>query len=1134
MLKRLLTFTALLLFAHVALYAQPANDSCINAIPLTVTNGMCNSAQYTNVAATVEAADVAPSCWNPNTVSHTVWFSFVPDSSSVHISTNFTGYTLANTQIAVYGGTCGAFTLIACQEDIYTFNNFLLTDIIVNGLTPSTTYYIMIDGNGNQEGTFGICVENIGSPGAIQPSEDCFSAVYLCDTSTITFAVNTAGSGVLAESPGCFAGSPDLGAHWYQFTPSVSGNLCFTITPNGNANYDFALFDVTTGCPGFELTCNHDPSSAVVTGLGCAGPSCGSCYFVSNGTTYALLISRFTTGAIGFTLDFTGTTAVFGGVPIPTFTHPDSLCAGQLVSYTNNSPTQNSNLRFIWNFGDGNTSTAANPTHAYSIAGTYIVSLVASCGSGSNIRQDTIHILPGLTASVTPAVSTICNGDSVMLVGSATFNPSIVVPLTFTNNTDFPIIDFSTTQSDIAVSGINPNIFATNPVVSVCLNITHTFDGDLQISLRAPNGVDQIFLSFQNGGGGNDFTGTCFSPTASTPIGFGTPPFTGTWLPDDPFTILDTASINGTWSLIIYDAAGGDVGTLLDWSITFNSQNYLTYSWLPVTGLTDAINDSTYAMPVSSTNYTFVATDATGCPGSAPALVNVTNTPSSVFNISNNVFCTGEVGTITYTGNASAGATFNWNFGAGDTISGSGAGPYLITWPTAGTDSVTLVVQDSSCNSLTSVFYVTVNQTPAAPTASSNSPVCEGASINLSASNVTGASYNWTGPLGYNSGGQNPVIANATISPNMSGVYVVYVTVNNCPSPLATTFVAVVPNPVITAATNPVDSVCNESPLMLLTDTILGATYTWSGPSGFTSTAQDTTINPVDFSNAGTYTVIASVGSCTASSTVSIFVKVLPDSVVATSNSPICEGTDLYLYSDTFALGTETYLWTGPNGFSDPSQNPIRTGTVYTDSGPYIVNRTVNGCTSRDQIVNVQIDQQIAAQVVPDFHTCDLVTDITATTPSSGFGTWSLVTGTGSIVSPNNPISSVADVDTGVSVFMWTVVNGTCRDSILLTVTHDGLDTCGDFEYNELITPNGDNKNDRLIFTGLHKHLNNKLIIWNRWGSEVFSQDKYENYWKGRTEVNDGGNELPEGTYFFVLKIDNGTIIRKGFVELKR
>jgi gliding motility-associated-like protein len=945
--------------------------------------------------------------------------------------------------------------------------------------------------------------------------------------------VNTAGSGTLAESPSCFFGAPDAGSHWYQFTPSVGGDLVFTVTPNGNANYDIAVFNVTFGCPGTEVRCNYDATSAAITGVGCVGPGCEPVYTVLAGNTYAILVSRFTSGSIGYTLDFTGTTAVFGGAPGPNFTFPDSLCAGQSVTFNNTTTTTNQNLGFHWNFGDNTTSTAISPTHTYTSAGTDTVTLVTSCGTGTSIAQKIIHILPGLAATVTPASTTFCNGDSVMLIGSAAYDTTIIVPLSFSNTTQYPIPDFPNPgiQSDIIVSGVQPNSFIANPLVSVCLNVTHTWTADLQLRLQAPD-LSQMYLSFQSTFG-PDFTGTCFTATATTPIAFGSAPYTGTWMPDDPFNLLNSSQINGTWSLLIDDYAFGDIGNLLDWSITFNTKNYLSYSWTPALGLTTTTNDTTTAMPVTTTAYTFLATDATGCPGSATAQVNVINTPQSMFTTSSSAYCTGEVGTITYTGNASSSATYTWNFGGATVVSGSGAGPYLLSWSTAGTDSITLMVQDSGCSSLTYVQYVTINQTPSAPTASSNSPVCEGATINLTASNVVGGTYNWTGPLGFNDTNQNPTISGATVP--MTGAYFVYATISGCPSSMAVTVVSVIPTPVTTAIATP-DSVCDESPFTLYADTLLGGTYSWTGPSSFSSTNQNPTINPADFVNAGTYTVTVSVSTagCTGTASVDVFVKPLPDSVVASSNSPLCEGSILYLYSDTFALGNETYLWTGPNSFSDNSQNPVDSFTVYTGSGPYTVTRTVDGCTSHAQSINVQIDQFIPAQVVSDYHTCANDTELTAIPPSAGIGTWSLVSGTGIIASPNNAASVLLSIDTGVSVFRWTVVNGTCSDSAFLTVIHDGIDTCGTLEYNELVTANGDGLNDRLIFSGLHKHPNNKLIIFNRWGSEVFSQSPYKNEWQGRTEINSGGDELPEGTYFFVMKIDNETIIRKGFVEVRR
>jgi gliding motility-associated-like protein len=259
----------------------------------------------------------------------------------------------------------------------------------------------------------------------------------------------------------------------------------------------------------------------------------------------------------------------------------------------------------------------------------------------------------------------------------------------------------------------------------------------------------------------------------------------------------------------------------------------------------------------------------------------------------------------------------------------------------------------------------------------------------------------------------------------------------------------------------------------------------------------------------------------------------LPDSVVATSNSPICEGSDLYLYSDTFAVG-ETYTWTGPNGFTNTSQNPVLTGTVPADGGGYVVSRTLNGCTSHPQTVNVVVDQKILATLPwQTVHTCMLDTVIAANDPSPALGIWSLISGSGAIASPNNFTTVVTGVDTGVSVYQWLVINGTCRDSSMLTVIHDGIDTCGTLQANELITPNNDNLNERLIFSGLYQYPNNKLIVFNRWGNEVFSQNNYQNEWRGRTAVGTTGDELPDGTYYYVLTIAGKSAL-KGFVEIRK
>jgi hypothetical protein len=83
----------------------------------------------------------------------------------------------------------------------------------------------------------------------------------------------------------------------------------------------------------------------------------------------------------------------------------------------------------------------------------------------------------------------------------------------------------------------------------------------------------------------------------------------------------------------------------------------------------------------------------------------------------------------------------------------------------------------------------TIKPIPSAPTVGSNSPMCAGGSINLTASFITGATYSWTGPNGFTSTQQNPSLTNASVA--MAGTYTVTSTVNGCTSVGANTDVIV-------------------------------------------------------------------------------------------------------------------------------------------------------------------------------------------------------------------------------------------------------------------------------------------------------------------------------------------------------
>ncbi len=134
--------------------------------------------------------------------------------------------------------------------------------------------------------------------------------------------------------------------------------------------------------------------------------------------------------------------------------------------------------------------------------------------------------------------------------------------------------DGTTIVYDLPVSGLSANAVDTTNfgLVSVCLNLTHTWDSDLAISLRAPDGT--IIPLFSNIGGDQDgFINTCLSGNEMESIFNAAYPYTGTFRPFGDMGALNNGqNPNGIWQLVILDTyAFADTGELFDWSITFGT-----------------------------------------------------------------------------------------------------------------------------------------------------------------------------------------------------------------------------------------------------------------------------------------------------------------------------------------------------------------------------------------------------------------------------------------------------------------------------------------------------------------------------------------------------------------------------------
>ncbi len=131
------------------------------------------------------------------------------------------------------------------------------------------------------------------------------------------------------------------------------------------------------------------------------------------------------------------------------------------------------------------------------------------------------------------------------------------------SSSDVPkaISDSTTVNSTIVISqtGLITDI-------NVKLNITHTYDSDLDVFLIAPDAT-RVELFTDVGAGGDNFSNTITDDEAATAITAGTAPFAGTYRPEGSLAALDGKNFSGTWTLEITDDAGGDTGTLNSWSL---------------------------------------------------------------------------------------------------------------------------------------------------------------------------------------------------------------------------------------------------------------------------------------------------------------------------------------------------------------------------------------------------------------------------------------------------------------------------------------------------------------------------------------------------------------------------------------
>jgi len=711
--------------------------------------------------------------------------------------------------------------------------------------------------------------------------------------------------------------------------------------------------------------------------------------------------------------------------PAPSSNSP--VCTGNSL---NLSTATVATATYSWTGPNSFTSTLQNPIIAgatATAAGTYSVTVTVNGCSGST-GTTAVVINPTPATPVPSSNSPICAGSTLTLatatVATATYswtgpnaftsalqNPTIVAATTAATGTYSVTITVGLCASTAGTVAVNVNPIPATPLPSsnspVCTGNT--------LSLSTAT----VATATYSWTGPNGFTSTLQNPTIAGATGTAAGTYSVT------VTTNGCTGSAGTTAVVInptpatpVPASNSPVCIGATISLSTAAVATATYSWTGPNGFTSTLQNPSLspALAASGGTYTLTIT-VNGCPGAAgTTAVIVSPVPPTPVASNNSPICVGDA--LNLTSNLIAGATYSWTGPNGFTSTLQNPSIAVSTAPATGTYLVSVNI--AGCQGSAATTYAAVNSPPAAPVAGSNSPVCSGNSMNLTATTIAGASYTWTGPNGFTSTLQNPVIASVTAA--TAGTYTVNAIVSGCTGAAGTTSVIVNPTPSTPTPTSN-SPICVGVTLTFSTATVPTATYSWTGPNGFTSTFQNPSIAGATPSATGSYQVTVTLGSCTsAPGIVSATINSAPATPIAGSNTPVCAGYSLNLNASTIAGAT--YSWTGPNGFSSTLQNPTISAAGATAAGTYTVT-TNNGCASTPATTAVVILPTPATPVASnDGPVCD-GSNIDFSTPAVGGATYSWTGPNGFNSTSQNPTLAAAN-PAATGTYSVTITSGGC------------------------------------------------------------------------------------------------------------
>ncbi|MFM7006918.1 MAG: proprotein convertase P-domain-containing protein [Flavobacteriales bacterium] len=345
----------------------------------------------------------------------------------------------------------------------------------------------------------------------------------------------------------------------------------------------------------------------------------------------------------------------------------------------------NANCTFTWTIGGVGQFTGSQIWFTPTNSTGYYVDLAITDQFPQTIHTNfKVRVsVPPIFAGTGPLEDTVCLGQNSYLLGGVTPQDTVGIDIpggtfqiggTFAGLTFLPDGAGQMYQTNIPMSGFDSTAVITSgaDIDQICLDIEHSYIGDIEIALTCPNGTTVSLMNAYNqtpfgwselvpGGCGNGistFLGNdtdidggnpgspvwtyCFSTTNNTfnticaenaagntivnDYGFNSMNPNGVYLPDGDFNQFAGCPINGNWTISVQDNQGIDDGYIFSWGIYFNAslypesegyQNYVvTEGWASDPTIISGQNDTLIVIQPSTpgiTNYTYSITDNFGC-----------------------------------------------------------------------------------------------------------------------------------------------------------------------------------------------------------------------------------------------------------------------------------------------------------------------------------------------------------------------------------------------------------------------------------------------------------------------------------------------------------------------------------------